>query len=125
MDSDLEKTLPNTGKKSLRSFCVESGRWQQRAGEELQAFSSNNYQVASKKLKIAVKYQQNQGQVWQQVRTAQSKLSKNLKTNVQSNVSKTSMQLTLENETLKSKTQEYITALKNLQKKKQHEFLGQ
>ncbi|BBM84687.1 ARPP-1 family domain-containing protein [Candidatus Uabimicrobium amorphum] len=110
--------LPKTGKKSVRSFCVESGRWSKRAGEKLDQFSSNKYQVASKKLKLAVKYAQNQQQVWNQVRTAQSKLSKNLNTNVQSNVSQTSMQLTLENKKLKEKTQQYMEALRHLASEK-------
>ena len=44
---------PKSGKLSLASFCVESGRWRQRGGEEARYFSSSTEQLPTKDLKIA------------------------------------------------------------------------
>ncbi|WP_372369437.1 ARPP-1 family domain-containing protein [Candidatus Uabimicrobium sp. HlEnr_7] len=103
--------LPNSGRKAIKTFCVESGRWSKRNDESVETFHSNDYQVASKKLKLAIKYSQNQRKVWKQVKNLQQKLSGNLGESVRSNVSKSSMQLTLENKLIYDKVQNYIDAL--------------
>lgn len=96
----------------LESFCVEQGRWQQRQGEEVSRFGSNNKMLSSKKLKMAARYDKNQGKVWQNVAEEQSKLNENISVingydvEVEDEVSETSLQLTLESAELKKAKKE-------------------
>jgi len=99
---------PKSGKVPLTSFCVESGRWQQRAGETPEEFSTSNYSLSSRELKVAVKKRQNQEEVWNNVNRQQEKVNESLVLNykydasfdVRNETSETSLQLTLENKEL-------------------------
>ncbi len=97
---------PNSKNVPLGSFCVESGRWQQRSGEELSNFGSNTMMLSSRKLKLAAKYEGNQGKVWANVSDQQNKLNTSVsKTNgydvvVNDVRSESSLQLALENKDL-------------------------
>ncbi|MFI5377876.1 MAG: ARPP-1 family domain-containing protein [Tepidisphaerales bacterium] len=96
----------HSGKMPLDSFCVESGRWQQRGGEAAGYFANSNNNLSSKSLKIAAKGAGDQSAVWQEVAVAQAKLSSNAGGSVNSAESATSLQLSLENK----KVQEAIDA---------------
>lgn len=111
---------PHTKNVALPSFCVESGRWQGRQNEDVSQFSTSENMLSSRDLKMAAKYDNDQSKVWQNVSTEQEKLNANVtKMNgsdaqVVSNVSATSLQLTLESEALKKARTEIENTLKNL-----------
>jgi hypothetical protein len=89
--------LPSkSGKVSLNSFCVEHGRWTRRGSEDERTFGEAHQAIASRKLKLAVKMQQDQREVWNQVAQAQAQLSSSLRTDVRAAPSPTSFAMTLE-----------------------------
>jgi hypothetical protein len=45
-----------SGKMPVASFCVERGRWSKRGSEDLKAFSSSEFALANKSVKLAAKY---------------------------------------------------------------------
>jgi ARG/rhodanese/phosphatase superfamily protein len=100
-----------SGKVPLNSFCVESGRWQQRGGEDAAKFGSAKEQIANKDLKIAARRAMRQKEVWQEVEKAQTKLSKNLNTDVKAAQSATSYQLTLEHKKLREAVDAHVKKL--------------
>lgn len=101
---------PKTEKMPVNSFCVESGRWEKREGENLHAFSSSRERIASKELKMSVKKEKSQSGVWQSVSRIQDRLGENVGGDVKGS-SETSLQLTLEHEKLKKAREEYSRAL--------------
>jgi hypothetical protein len=100
-----------SGKIPLNSFCVESGRWQKRGGEEAESFSASREQVANKGLKIAARKKMQQQEVWKEVAKAQGKLSKNLNTDVKAPASASSYQLSLENKKLVEAVDAHVKTL--------------
>jgi hypothetical protein len=96
---------------SLSSFCVEHGRWAKRGGEASDKFSSSSDRLAGRDLQMAAKYEGNQSRVWDEVGTAQKKLSQNIGKPVQAAESESSLQLTLENKDLNNFVDDYIDAL--------------
>ena len=117
-----DRTLPNSlvlapGSKPtpVASFCVEQSRWQQRAGEAVDKFSSSVKQLNSKDLKIAARLKKDQGEVWKKVNESQTKLSKNVYKGdgrqVNSGLSVTSLQLALENKDLAAEIKRYTEAV--------------
>src|SRR4029077_5529159 len=58
---------PQSGKVPISSFCVEAGRWQQRAGEDPSQFGKSAGQLPGKALRLAVSSARQQGQVWDKV----------------------------------------------------------
>ena len=102
---------PNSGKVSVLSFCVESGRWSQRAGEAADRFESAKGNLSSKELKLAAKRAGSQSEVWKGVAAQQAQLSKNLGQSVQSQQSASSLQLSLENKKLQEAVAKYTKAL--------------
>jgi len=107
-------------KLNIDSYCVESGRWQQRGKESAGYFSSSSNQIASRRQKLAVKYYGNQSEVWSEVANTQNKLSHNLGKSVRAPQSASSLELTLENKEVKKNSQEYIKALSNIIEKKKN-----
>ena len=113
---------PGAENVALESFCVERGRWQERAGEAVDEFNSTTKMLSSKELKMAAKYDNDQSKVWQNVTEEQEKLNYNISqmngydVEVKSGVSETSLQLTLENEELEKAKTAMIEGLKNLVK---------
>lgn len=91
---------------ALESYCVESGRWQARENEDVGNFNSSTKMLSSKDLRLAAKYDNNQSKVWDNVTKEQEKLNHNVSqmngydVDLKSNVSATSLQLTLESEEL-------------------------
>jgi hypothetical protein len=91
---------PKSGKTPLASFCVEQGRWAKRGGENGKQFDSSRNALASNPLKLAARSMADQRKVWAEVGNTQKKLKDNLKAEVRSGASATSLQLTLEHKKL-------------------------
>ena len=104
---------PGASNVPLPSFCVESGRWRQREGEDVKKFSSNTHALSSRRSRIASKKKGSQGEVWKSVAEQQESLNKNIaqdsgrKVEVRNRKSKSSLQLTLENKELNKLAAEY------------------
>jgi hypothetical protein len=104
---------PRSGRVSIKSFCVESGRWSARGDEHAEYFESAPAMVASKGGKFAFRtgYSRSQNAVWSEVAEVQRKLSSQVEGSVHADVSPTSLQLTLEDKRVKATADEYIEAL--------------
>ncbi len=96
-----------SGKVPLQAFCVESGRWSGRRGEESTAFASSGNALASKNLKVAAKGASDQGAVWREVAHSQTKLAENAGGSVADARSASSLQLSLENQKVQAATESY------------------
>jgi hypothetical protein len=103
---------PRGGVVPLPAHCVEQGRWTNRGGEKVEAFTSSNGTIAGKELKYA-NASGNQSAVWKNVEGNQTKLNDNLKATVNAAASPTSFQLTLEAPALRAKVTEYEAALRS------------
>lgn len=99
----------------VASFCVESGRWQQRGDEEVGKFSGNYRGLASRNLKIAAQKEMDQGKVWAEVSNTTYALNSTLKDEVSediditANASSSSLDLALSSEELEEFKKEYQT----------------
>jgi hypothetical protein len=100
-----------SGRVSIEAFCVESGRWEKRKGEDVQQFSSSDERIVSKDLKVAANGQRSQSEVWNKVSEAQKRLSANTGVDVTANASGSSLQLALENGKVAATTEEYVAKL--------------
>lgn len=122
--------IPPTSKLvPVQSFCVERSRWEKRTGEKLSEFNAQTKCLNSNGLKIASRKHKDQSAVWSNVAETQSKLSNNVYKgeqagrSVNSAVSATSLQLTLENKDLIKLTKEYT---EGIQRKlpQHHDIIG-
>jgi hypothetical protein len=129
---------PKSGKMPITAFCVEAGRWQQRGTESRVSFGSASAQAVGKDLKLAAKASSSptviaglssdrayasgaigdrfgppvgQTGVWKEVAALQKKLKRNLQSEVQADQSKSSLQLTLENQKVQEAAEKYVTKL--------------
>lgn len=102
---------PHAQNVNLPCFCVEHGRWSERAGESSQSFGSASNFVVGNGLQKAIKQIGDQGAVWDQVQAKQTQLSHTLTKPVASNVSPSSLQLTLEQKSVKDATEAQYKAL--------------
>jgi hypothetical protein len=117
---------PRSGRVPIASFCVEQGRWSARGKEDVKTFASAASAVPSRKAKMAIKAPAEalpagtsaraltsvrQGEVWDSVAKIQQQLSSNLGAPVAAPQSRSSLQLSLENEKLKEAQQTYVSAL--------------
>jgi hypothetical protein len=100
-----------SGKVPIEAFCVESGRWAQRPGENVKAFSASAYSVVGNDLKLAARQAKDQGKVWDRVGRVQDTLGENLKGNVRAATSRTSLQLTLEHKKVKEAVEAAVKKL--------------
>jgi hypothetical protein len=105
---------PRSGKLPISAFCVEHGRWSGRGNERASVFSSSSDAVATKEIKLAAKMSNSQGQVWENVKVAQDKLSEKVGTRVNSSVSASSLQLAIENGKVQETADGYIKALSGI-----------
>lgn len=103
-----------SGRVKIDAFCVESGRWEKRGGEDAGKFTSSNDRIVSKDLKIAANATRSQQEVWKQVSEAQDKLSNNVGGTVNSGVSRSSLQLSLENKKVVENIDDYIRSLSSI-----------
>lgn len=109
---------PDTNDMAIDSFCVEAGRWERRGNEEVQEFKSSENMIASKKMKLAVRQKKSQSEVWKEVSETQEKIGKNLNKSIQSNVSESSLELSLEDKDLQKKMLAYVDELKDISNQK-------
>ncbi len=100
-----------SGRVKIEAFCVESGRWNKRGGEDAGKFTSSNDRLVTKELKIATSATRSQQEVWNQVSDAQARLSKNVGGSVAAPSSASSLQLSLENKQVVATVEEYIRRL--------------
>lgn len=106
---------PNSGKIAISSFCVEQGRWAKRSGESMLGFSTSAMAVSSKNLRLAVKRDKRQGEVWKEVAAVQAELSDSFGEEVAySQVSRTSLVLSLESQKITEAIDKYIEKLKGV-----------
>ncbi|MDR2653591.1 MAG: hypothetical protein LBC68_15030 [Prevotellaceae bacterium] len=104
---------PGDKKVPLKSFCVEQSRWSGRGSESEAVFSSSKQMLNNKALKVAARTEKDQYKVWEEVADYQDKISEKMNAEVKSNASPTSLQLTLENDKIKSSIAEYVEALQS------------
>jgi hypothetical protein len=111
---------PKAQNVSISSFCVESGRWTNRGDENVAYFASSYSNLSSKELRLSAKKSGSQSHVWAEVKKEQKKLTNNISSyfdssiSVQSDLSNSSLQLTLENEALDSLKKLYLNELRSL-----------
>jgi len=111
----VDLILPaNSGQIPISAFCVEHGRWSQRGSEQVGMFAESRQMIASKELKMATKGDVSQARVWDEVSVAQDKLSGSVATPVQSSVSRSSLQLALENDKVQESAAEYVNKLSSI-----------
>lgn len=103
-----------SGRVAIDSFCVESGRWTKRGGEDNTKFASSNERIVTKELKIAANASRSQQEVWNQVSDAQARLAKNVGGSVADGRSSSSLQLSLENKQVAANVDDYIRNLGNV-----------
>lgn len=118
---------PKSGRIPLAAFCVEQGRWAQRGGENVAAFSSSEKMLPSKDGKLALRQMvkgiigaggersdtsEKQSKVWDSVSKTQADLSENLGVAaVASEASPSSLQLALESGKVEETVKAYVAAL--------------
>lgn len=108
----VDLILPaKSGRMPIDAFCVENGRWSRRGSEPAAQFSVSAGMIATKELKIATKRQADQGRVWAGVASAQRKLSAGVVSNTRSELSESSLQLTLEHDKVQESAGKYIEKL--------------
>lgn len=108
---------PRSGRMPIAAFCVESGRWNKRGNEGNASFASSE-NAATNELKLAGLSDNSQQAVWANVSKVQAELSKNVGGSVNSTVSASSMELSMEDSKVKTTSQAYINALTGLLKNK-------
>lgn len=131
---------PRSGRIPLAAFCVEEGRWSARGREDVKQFSSATTSLPSRDLKLAARGvpakaavrphpepeprdpkqprqgvrtapADSQGRVWSGVAEMQRKLSDTVQAPVAAAASASSLQLSLENQTLQATIRETVAAL--------------
>ena len=105
---------PKSGRVPIPSFCVESGRWARRESESAAAFSSSKSSLASKKIRLAAMMKMDQGEVWDSIQEAQHCMSMSLGKSLHSAKSPTSYQLSMEDEDLQKRKNEFRNTLENI-----------
>ncbi|HEX7331243.1 MAG TPA: DUF6569 family protein [Pyrinomonadaceae bacterium] len=108
---------PRSGRMPIAAFCVESGRWNKRGNEGNASFASSE-NVATNDIKLAAASRKSQEAVWANVSKVQADLSKNVGGSVNSTVSASSMELSMEDSKVKATSADYINALSGLLKNK-------
>lgn len=109
---------PRSGRMPIAAFCVESGRWSKRGREESATFTSSDNVIAMKDLKLAAKSAKSQQAVWDNVAVVQTKLAENVGGSVNSSVSSSSLELSVEDSKVKDTSAAYINALNGILKKR-------
>lgn len=106
-----------SGRVQVPAFCVESGRWHKRQSENVAYFSGSKHSIHAKSMRLAAKFAQDQGAVWQSVSESQESLGAALKKSVHSSFSPTSYQLSVEDLDLKKRKKDYEKKLRRIVKK--------
>ncbi len=103
-----------SGRVNISAFCVEHGRWTRRGEESVATFNSAADAVATKKLKLAVKMNSDQREVWDQVAAAQASISSSLRSDVRAAAAPTSLPMTLRTPAVQKSIEGYLAELKGL-----------
>jgi len=103
--------MPGARGVHLAAYCVEAGRSSPRGQELSTSFQTATEQLPGKHLNLAARYRHSQNDVWDGVRQTQMALARNLGGPVQSPLSQTSLQLTLENDRVQTALQGYLNQL--------------
>ena len=99
----------------VRTFCVERGRWNRRAGEEAtNTFKSAEHMAASRDLKLSIRRERSQTAVWSSVDAAQIKLNDVLGSDVRSIASPSSLPMAMENPLVRRRLADYLLTFANL-----------
>lgn len=107
----VDLILPaNSGRIPIGAFCVERSRWQPRDAESANQFTITEM-VSSKSLKSAIKESLPQNLIWDAVEHAQRRVGAGVARDVRSDLSTTSLPLTLENETVQESAAAYVNKL--------------
>ena len=109
---------PKSGRMPIAAFCVESGRWNKRGNEVNASFGSSENYASTREIKLAAKQSNSQQAVWEKVAVAQDNLSKNVGATVNSVVSRSSLELAVENSKVKETAAAYINALSGVLRNK-------
>jgi hypothetical protein len=128
---------PKSGRVPIAAFCVEQGRWAARGGEDVKTFNSAAKLLPSREAKIAMQAPppttaaaggpgvgrpspghgadtgSRQQLMWSAVASTQRKLSDRVGGTVAAPESRTSLQLSLESEKLKTAQDSYLQALRS------------
>jgi hypothetical protein len=99
------------GRVPVPAFCVESRRWHKRRNESDAVFTKSDTVLSNKALRLSAKLKRDQADVWQSVASFQKTMSEALNTNLHSEVSPSSYQLSMEHEVLQKRRQAYREAL--------------
>lgn len=108
---------PKSGFIPVNSFCVERGRWRQRGLEDDRHFSTSHHNLSHKSLKMAAKYSNSQQEVWEEVQKMQTRTADNASvplSQVQNESSPSSLDLTLETETIQESIKKYLDELSSV-----------
>jgi hypothetical protein len=103
-----------SGRVNISAFCVEHGRWTRRGEESVATFNSATDAVATKKLKLAVKMESDQREVWNQVAAAQASISSSLRFDARAAAAPTSLPMTMRMPAVQKSIDGYILELKGL-----------
>ena len=96
---------------TIDSFCVESGRWTGRSGQSVEVFDTKSNLAPTRKFKMAMRVQKDQGAVWDEVKRSQGRLRSNVAGLSYEKLSPTSLDATLDDPKLKEAIQQYADAL--------------
>jgi hypothetical protein len=100
-----------SGKVPLPAFCVEHARWAPRRAEPVSHFSESKHAVASKKARLALLMERDQGAVWDSVGDEQRQLRDALEDEVRAAASPSSLELTYEHDAVRMAVDDYFPAL--------------
>jgi hypothetical protein len=101
-----------SGRVPVPSFCVEQSRWHKRGHESAVVFAASPSYLSSKSTKVSTKLEADQSKVWESVSMEQAKLSASV--HVESDVSPSSYQLTLEHEKVQERIKGGLEKLRPL-----------
>jgi hypothetical protein len=106
-----------SGRLPIPTFCVESGRWHRRRGEDDQHFGSSSHSIHAKAMRIATKAAHDQSAVWNNLAESQDALGATLNKSVHAAPSPTRYQLSVEDPDLENRKRDYEQKLRRLPKK--------
>jgi ARG and Rhodanese-Phosphatase-superfamily-associated Protein domain len=106
-----------SGRLPIPTFCVESGRWHRRRGEDAVLFSCSTHSLHSKKARMAAKVSMAQDAVWDGVAESQKALGAALKKSILSAQSPTSYQLSVEDADLEKRKVDFQKELSGISEK--------
>jgi ARG and Rhodanese-Phosphatase-superfamily-associated Protein domain len=103
-----------SGRLPIPTFCVESGRWHRRHGEDDRHFGSSSHSIHAKAMRLAAKAAHDQSAVWHSVAKSQEALGAALNKSVHDAHSPTSYQLSVEDCDLQKRKRNYETKLRRI-----------